>query len=164
VSGSLLEICFTTSTASSSMWVISLVVMIPKGNKGENYIIRTVALSPQSRADQDKFQYIVYSRRQRRRGRERESWYFNDEHRARRNRRTSDIYSEAWPHFSVPFLFFLKTASHPLWQSFILHAYIRGSQPSAVHRPINNSGCSENATQSVSQSTIQLIVEKYTYY
>lgn len=37
--------------------------MIPKGNKGENYIIRTVALSPQSRADQDKFQYIVYSSR-----------------------------------------------------------------------------------------------------
>jgi len=35
--------------------------MLPKGNKGENYIIKTVALSPQRHVDQDKFQYIVYS-------------------------------------------------------------------------------------------------------
>jgi len=43
------------------MTVISLVAMLPKGNKGENYIIKTVALSPQRHVDQDKFQYIVYS-------------------------------------------------------------------------------------------------------
>lgn len=34
--------------------------MTPKGNKGENYIIKAVAFRPQRGADQDKFKYIVY--------------------------------------------------------------------------------------------------------
>jgi hypothetical protein len=41
------------------MNVRSLILMTPKGNKGENYIIKTLALRPQ---DQDKFRYIVYTR------------------------------------------------------------------------------------------------------
>jgi hypothetical protein len=75
------------------MNVRSLVLMTPKGNKGENYIIKTLALRPQRGADQDKFRYIVYTSWEGER--ERERLYFNVEHRGKRNIRTPDIYSES---------------------------------------------------------------------